>query len=466
MVAWDAEFAARQERNPLLDEAGWRMFCRLHQHPLAPRWNYRVGDRLQAADLPALHAYRRQIAEERPRWQPGPPDWLLAWIERLRPQVPLWRQRLPAGFALRRDWTQIPTSCREDIASRIEQLLPQEAELERLIVYETSGTSSGHALDVPNHPAAVALNHPLLEFALAQHGVRPKLDAQHVACINLGSEARTVTFANVFAAWGNAGFAKVNLHPASWGREQAQGFFADLRPEFLTGDPLSLATYADWGLDYRPKAMISTASCLSSGLKQRLQSRYGCPVIDFYSSTETGPIAYAGPDDAGFSQLPPDIYLELLDAEGYPVAAGELGEICISGGRNPYLPLLRYRTGDYARLDHVGSRADPAPRLYDLQARQPVLFRAHNGTSIHPLDIGYVLRGQVWVQHQLHQAADGSLRLCVRPALGVRIDQQALRQGFDALFGPLPLEIIETPHLGNDQPGGKLLSYSSELSPV
>lgn len=461
----DAEFAARQERNPLLDAAGWQMFRFLHQHPRAPRWNYQVGDRLRAEDLPALHSYRERVRQERPRWQASPPDWLLAWIERLGPQVPLWRERLPVGFNLRRDWVHIPTTCREDIASRLEQLVPQDADLARLIVYETNGTSTGHALDLPNHPAAVALNHPLLEFALARQAVRPRFDARHVACINVGAEARTVTFANVFAAWDNAGFAKVNLHEASWTRDQARRFFAEVQPEFLTGDPVAFATYADWAIDYWPKAMVSTATRLSAELKQELQARYGCPVIDFYSTTETGPIAYAGLSDDGFSLLPPDLYLESLDADGFPVAPGELGEITVSGGRNPYLPLLRYRTGDHARLEPAGNADDPAPRLLDLHARAPVLFRALSGAPVHPLDIAYVLRTQVWVQHELLQRVDGSLRLTIRPGLATRIDRQALEDGFDTLFGKQPLEIIEDPQLGSDRPGGKVVAYRSEISP-
>ena len=40
-----------------------------------------------------------------------------------------------------------------------------------------------------------------------------------------------------------------------------------------------------------------------------------------------------------------------------PVPAGERGEITLTGGFNFCLPLLRYRTGDFASLDFVrGSR--------------------------------------------------------------------------------------------------------------
>ncbi|MBF0255910.1 MAG: AMP-binding protein [Gammaproteobacteria bacterium] len=461
-----AEFEARKARNPLLTEAGWRMFRLLHDHADAPRWNYQVGDRLIAADLPPVAAYRRRIAEQRPRWSPEPPEWLVRWLEQLRAQVPLFRQRLPLGFNIRRDWGYIETMQREDIALRIEQLVPQDADLSRLIVYETNGTSTGHALDVPNHPASVALNHPLLEFALAQHGVRPEFSAQHLACVNLGAEARTVIFPNVFAVWNNAGFAKVNLHEASWDAERAKRFFAQLQPEFLTGDPIAFAEYARWGIDYRPKAMISTATSLADALKQALQARYACPLIDFYSTTETGPIAYSSAEGEGFSQLPPDLWIEIVDEAGAPLPPGEMGEICLSGGRNPYLPLLRYRTGDFARLLPQGTPGDPAPRLVDLQARRPVLFRSLSGSPVHPLDIAYVLRTQLWLQHELLQRADASLRLRIRPGLGRPIDQDALRAGMAQLFGALPLEIIEDSQLGAHRPGGKVIAYRSELPEI
>ena len=219
---------------------------------------------------------------------------------------------------------------------------------------------------------------------------------------------------------------------------------------------------ARWEIDSRPGALVSTAATLSPALKTSLEVRYGCPVIDLYSTTETGPIAYSDPDGEGFCLLPPDLYVEIIDTDGFPLAPGDFGEIAVSGGRNPYLPLLRYRTGDFARLRPEGTVADPAPRLYDLQARQPVRLRAASGALVHPLDIGYVLRRQTWVQHELVQRADGSLRLVLRPGSDQSLDRDALRAGLEELFGPLPIEILEDPRLGADRPGGKVIAYRAE----
>ena len=211
--------------------------------------------------------------------------------------------------------------------------------------------------------------------------------------------------------------------------------------------------------------MISTAVALSSGLRQRLEARYDCPVIDFYSTTETGPIAYAAPDGDGLIVLPPDLYVEIVDEEGYPLAPGQRGEITVTGGRNPFVPLLRYRTGDYGRLGYSRRRgADPAPRIYDLEARRPARFRAVDGSFVHPVDIGREMREVAFVQHEFVQREDGSLEISIRPAAGVRADIDAIARAMCSLFGKdqeVRVRIDET--LGERIKGGKSIPYRCEI---
>ena len=73
----------------------------------------------------------------------------------MRGRVPVFKKHVPDGMDLERDWADIPTLSREDIAVRVESLVPLDADLSRMIVYDTSGTT-GHAMVVPHHPAAVA----------------------------------------------------------------------------------------------------------------------------------------------------------------------------------------------------------------------------------------------------------------------------------------------------------------------
>ncbi|MBN1672009.1 MAG: AMP-binding protein [Kiritimatiellae bacterium] len=457
--------AERRSRNPLMTAVGYKLFNRIRQHPHAPRWNYVVGDRVTAEDLAAVEAFRERQQSHPPRLAPEPPPALVEWVRRMRERSAAFRARVPDGFDIERDWAAIPTMCREDIAVRPEDVIPSDADLARLIVYDTSGTT-GHALVVPHHPAAMAKNHPLIEYALARHGVRPPFGPERVACVNLGAQVHTVVFPNVFSVWNQAGFAKVNLHPKAWREpDDAARFFKDLAPFFLTGDPVGWAEMMRWALPVRPAALLSTAVALSDGFRRRLEERYACPVIDWYSTTETGPVAFSAPDGHGMEIVAPDIHVELLDEAGHLVGPGTRGEITVTGGRNPYLPLLRYRTGDWAALQEVtDAEGRLSLRLTELEGRDPVFFRATDGSIVNPVDIGRILREQPFVQHRFVQHEDGSCEVVIRPAAGSSVDKDLIQEGLRALFGPARKITVRTnSRLSASSRGEKVYPYVSEM---
>jgi phenylacetate-CoA ligase len=350
---------------------------------------------------------------------------------------------------------------RSDIALKLETIVPLDAELTRLIVYDTSGVT-GHAIIVPHHPRAMAQYHPMLEYVMEQYGIKLPFSSDITACINVGCQVNTVTFGNVFSVWNQAGFAKVNLHERVWSREKAQQFFSDTAPLFLTGDPLGFAQMAAWGIEARPAAMISTAVALLPALKSSLEERYHCPVIDLYSSTETGPVAFTNPAGKGMVIFAPDLYVEIVDEDGWPVAEGESGEICVTGGRNPYLPLLRYRTGDYGRIDRRGSEL---PLLHDLQAREPVSFIADDGTVISMIDVSRIIREWPLVQHEFIQNADCSCDLRIQPLAGYPIDRECIKEKLIELFGQSTrISVALDERLGDNRQGGKVIPFSCQIT--
>jgi phenylacetate-CoA ligase len=451
----------RRARNPLITVAGYKNLQRLHQHRFAPRWNFRLGDRVQQRDLEATERFRAALFAPRPAGNGSPGETILDWVARLRDQVALFRERLPIGFNLERDWAYIPTTSREDLVVNLAGLVPDSVDLKRLIVYTTSGTS-GHSLEIPYHPRAVAYNHPLLEYALARYGIRPDFGPEITACINVCAQVHTFVFANVFSVWQQAAMAKVNLHPNAWsgGRDHARGFISDLQPQLITSDPISLLEMIDWEIPVRPAAILSTAVELEPALRARISKFFSCPVINWYSSLETGPIGFAGPDSENFEILAHDLHVEIVDTDGFPLPAGEVGEITVSGGRNPLLPLLRYRTGDFGSMDF-----DPSPRITQLQARGPVLFRATDGSLVNPVDVGRIIREcSVFVQHEFIQHQDGSCTVNFRPGPGAPVNLGQIKRELRTLFGSdreIEVRLDET--LIGRSKAGKVLAHRSEL---
>jgi phenylacetate-CoA ligase len=446
---------------PTANAASRAKIAALFSHAAAPRWTQAAGDRLAPADVERLAGFAADLGRGRGPRAPQPARHILAWAESRIAATPLFRRLIAPGLDIAQRWAELPTTSREDVASRAEYLVPDDAPLERMIMYRTAGTT-GHALLVPQDALAVSCYLPLLNFALARYGVDTRFTPEDTACFLVGSQRHTVTYPTALAGWGGAGFAKLNLFPDEWPRGEARAeYFGHFAPRFLTGDPLSFADMLEAGIECHPKALVTTAVAMSQDLKQRLEAAYGGPVIDWYSLTETGPLAYACTHGHGYHWLPHDIHLEALDGEGRPTA--ERGEIAVTGGRNPFLPLLRYRTGDWGRIDFEPCPCgDPMPRLLDLEGRAPVRFRDARGGTVAAQDVATVLRRYPLVQSSFEQEASGACVLTYRPLGGAAWSSAKLEDELCDLLGQ-PIRLAEDLELGRRGPAEKVIPFSTRM---
>lgn len=437
------------ERHPLLDEQGAQLLKHLREHPNAPRFNWQIGDRMTQASLDQVRAYEAELNAAEIGWRDGQyPTWLDEYVADCYKNVPFYRAYgdPPANF---RD---IPTSARSDLARIPEHFVPDELPLDEFIFYGSTGTT-GHHFHVPSHPTSAAKYISLLRAALALHGVTLQGGKNRLAIANVGFQQRTATYAAILSILDGSGVVKLNLNPAEWNDPADRAaYLNDLNPEVITGDPLSFAELLTLDLRVTPQALSSTLMRLEDGLKRALETRFRCPVVEVYAMTEAGPIA-ARVDDA-YSLLQHRLYVEILDAQGEPLPAGEYGEITLTGGMNPYLPLLRYRTNDYARLDLNFT----PPRLLDFQGRAPILFYGTDGRAVNSADVNRALREfPVW-QFTLHQNADQSmvLRVC-----GLDAPLEKLRGELLRLFGAdQRIEIIPVESFGAQD---KVVQYTSDI---
>ncbi len=434
------------ERFPLIDAAGRGWLDELRQHPSAPRYNMTCGDRLTSAGHERVRAYERAIFANDPSWSAlEMPSWVTAFTARCLRDVPFYRRRGSTAGS----FAELPPISRADLQREPWSFVPDSQPLDDMINYWTSG-ASGHSMDVLSHPDVASMRLPILRKALARHGLTLDGGARRTAIVFVCSQSTTFTYASLSSYLGGAAHVKVNLNPAEWRDAGDRVRFLDaLDPEILTGDPMSFADLAALPVAIRPKAMISTAVLLLPATRERLEQRFGCPVIDLYSTCETGPIAVASP--RGFEAFLPDVYLEILRPDGTVASLGERGEITFTGGRNPFLPLLRYRTGDWAALAFDGA----APVLVDFEGRRPVVLEATDGRLLNNIDVTIAFRPFALVQFTVHQNADGSLlvRTLPHPVAGM---DAVLRGLFGAdqkiVFEPLP------------DHGAKRVPYSSDRS--
>lgn len=441
------------DRFPLLTPAGAALLRRLAEHPHAPRYTHPGVDRLTPAGRRAAADYEAQLAAA-PEWAPAqPPAWLAEFAAECYRRVPVYRRRGAAP----EDFAAIPPISRTALAREPWAFVPDDAPLDGLVVYNTSGTT-GHPLAIPTHADTLALYLPLLRAALRLHGVTLPAGPDQVAVMVVAFQQRTYTYAAVSAVLEQAGVVKINLHPDQWRAPADRArFLDDCAPAVVTGDPVAFAELAALPVTHRPRALVSTALALAPGLAAALAERFACPVVDLYSLNESGPVAVRV--GGAFQVLPPRLWVELLDEAGQPCPPGARGEITLTGGFNPYLPLLRYRTNDFARVD---VRAGAA-RLVDLEGRPPVVFRGQAGRRVNSVDVSLALRDLPLAQYTLHQRADGALVLRLAAGSGAVVAERELRARLEALFGPGQALTIDTP-ARLAAPAGKLLQFTTELA--
>lgn len=410
------------ERYPMLTEHGQAMLQRLREHPAAPRYHNESGNKLSAADLAQVLEHERMV--ERAIIDHGQPAWLSDFVSRCFEQVPYFRRQgsRPASFF------DVPTIDRGELARDVAQFVPDDVAIDRLINFTTSGTT-GHPLWIASHPIVAASYLAYHKRALRRFGVELRYGRGQVGVVLLGFQRKCFTYVSVTPSMGESGLAKINLHPDDWRAPSDREAYLDaLDPEVIAGDPLSFYELLELPLRCRPRALLSTSMALRDGLAERLRARFECPVLDIYSLNEAGPIAVYDAAVGGHVLLQERMYVEIVDAAGQAVPTGTRGEVTLSGGFNFCLPLLRYRTGDYATLSFEHGE----PVLLGLEGRRPVRFRTAGGEWLNNLEVSHALARFAIPQYTLHQARDGGLLLHYR---GLEGDLESIRAALVALFG-------------------------------
>jgi phenylacetate-CoA ligase len=438
------------DRYPLLGEAGRRMLDFLREHPSAPFYRNQSGHRLDAGDLAHVRREEAAVLAADVGWpRGGHPDWLDDFVADCKRDVPHYREYAPSSC-----FENLPTISRADLGRDVAAFVPDPVSLERLINFQTTGTT-GHPLLIASHPRVAAGYLAYHKRALRRFGVTLTAARGEVGVVLIGFQLNCFTYISVTPSMDEAGLAKINLHPADW-RDPADRarYLAALAPEVIAGDPLSFTELLRIAPDLRPKALLSTSMTLLTGLREKLSAIYGCPVLDLYSLNEAGPVAVFDPALDGHVLLQPRMFVEILDPSGNPVAEGGRGEITLTGGFNFCLPLLRYRTGDFASLDFV--RGEPV--LRGLEGRAVVRFLRPDGVWLNNIDVTHALRPLPLARFSLHQRADSVFEFSAEGP------EHALHDAAIALARLLgsDAEILNKPFASNSP--GKALQYTSAIS--
>ncbi len=438
-----------EQRHPTLSPKGRQMLQRLREHPHAPVYRNQTGNKLLPDEVGRVRAFEDAVQAARIDWtQERPPGWLADFAAQTFREVPHYRALGSAPASIE----DIAPVSRADLSADIAAFVADSAPLDRMINFRTSGTS-GHPLLLASHPVVAASYLAFHKRALRRFGITLLAGAGDVGVVLLGMQRKCFTYVSVTPTMNEAGLAKINLHPDDWRAPADRALYLDdLQPEVLAGDPISFTELLTLGMKWKPRALLSTSMALLPGLRARLEGTFECPVLDLYSMNEAGPVAVFDPAVGGHVLLQDRMFVEILDEHDQRVPEGRRGEVTLTGGFNFCLPLLRYRTGDFASLDFSG----PEPVLRGFSGRPPVRYRSADGAWLNNIEVTHAFRDLALPQWSMHQAADGAITL--RHAGGASAEDD-IRTILHRLFGDVPLKVGALP-----ADGDKLVQYTSAMA--
>jgi len=199
------------------------------------------------------------------------------------------------------------------------------------------------------------------------------------------------------------------------------------------------------------ETVLLSSENLYPGQREAIQSFYGCRVFSWYGHCENLVLAGECEVSHNYHIFPEYGFVEILTEDERPaIEEGETGELVGTSLFNPVMPLLRYRTGDWAIL---GPRSCDCGRRYRLLKetrgrwlQEMLVGKLGNRVSITALNMHSSIFDNVQ-QFQFHQRKKGEAELrLIRKRSYSNGDSEAILTAFREKMGDtidLELRFVE-----------------------
>lgn len=182
------------------------------------------------------------------------------------------------------------------------------------------------------------------------------------------------------------------LNAFKMNREELIGFLkmlATWNPPYLMGYSSALEVLAEAALEsgidtIRFKAIRSSAEKLWPHQREKIESAFKSPVLDFYGSREINNIAAECVEKNRMHLVSTLRYVEITGDSGQPVAPGEPGFVTVTDLTNRAMPFVRYRNDDMATFSETRcSCGKPSPVIESLLGRSTDIIHSSRGDMVH-----------------------------------------------------------------------------------
>lgn len=247
--------------------------------------------------------------------------------------------------------TEIPLLSKQELLENLPEYLPRD--FDNIPHYESStGGTSGNQL----------------QFYLDNNSSSIEMAFMHRLWSRVGYAAwhRKATFRGVEFPNANKGiywqfnpvYNEMQFSPFHMSDDNLANYVEQLesfKPGFLHGYPSAIDLLASYVLRHNIalsgiKAILLGSESVNSMQRQRIEKAFQSKILSWYGHTERVILAGECNHSVAYHHFPDYGFLEILSEDGRSVAFGEKGELVGTGFWNFSLPLIRYRTEDFARL--------------------------------------------------------------------------------------------------------------------
>ncbi len=152
------------------------------------------------------------------------------------------------------------------------------------------------------------------------------------------------------------------------------------------------------------------AEVLPPGTREAARRVWGVPLVDGYSASEFGFVAFECREERCLHVQSEAVLLEILRDDGSPCEPGELGRVVMTALHAFYMPLIRYDIGDYAALGEPCSCGRGLPVLERVVGRVRNMLVLPSGDRFWPR-FGSIALGDVAPLEQFRLVQRSLVRL-------------------------------------------------------
>lgn len=249
--------------------------------------------------------------------------------------------------------------------------------------------------------------------------------------------------------------------PLEWGPERQAEEVLRARPLIINAYPSVLYLLAKTlgrgnGRRLKLKFLMSNSELLTAHARKYVEDVFGCRVYDDYSCLEFSAIAF----ECRMQNLhiaADNVIVEVLDDKGDSLPAGEPGRIVVTSLNNYSMPYIRYEIGDVGTLSGEECPCGRCfPVLKAIVGRCDDFLVMPSGQLIDPQTVVFQIETIPEIREfRIIQQEDGSLTVSIVPEGAVEFlrIREEITAKLKALFGVLPVDVIETTALNRGSTG-------------